>query len=108
MSKRNKQKPALIKIMFLTLITSLTWVGFEVYGILSQKPKLATPDEKTLAPLDPSLNTQVLENLNLRIYLNQQQIEDSLLVAPSEQEPQPTQTPIPVENPDPEEAENNE
>jgi len=93
MNKKSKQKPALIKIMFLTLITLLTWVGFEVYGIISQEPNLTNPDEKILAPLDPELDSETLNSLSLRVYLNQNQIEDNLLIEPAT----PTPTPQPEE-----------
>lgn len=103
MSKKNKQKrPALVQIMFLTLITVLTWVSFEVYNTVFQKSDFKTLDKKILEPIDPSLNTELLENLNLRIYLNQNQIEDNLLIEP--EEPEPTATPLPEQTPQPEEG----
>ena len=53
----------LIIVLISTLITLTTWVGFEVYRAYTQ---VQIPEilQKHLQPLDPTLNTQVLEQLN--------------------------------------------
>jgi len=45
-----------------TLITVLSWVGFEVYRAYT-KPHIPEVIQKLLAPLDPTLDTQVLDKL---------------------------------------------
>jgi len=94
--KKSKKKPALIKIIFFTLITALTWIGFEVYNVISKKPSLSLPDEKILSPLVPELNLELLDSLDTRIYLNQNQIEDNLLLRATP-EPEPTEEPVLVD-----------
>lgn len=59
----------LIIVLTSTLITLCVWVGFEVYRAYS---KVEIPEvlEKYLTPLDPSLNTQVLDQLEQRSKAN--------------------------------------
>lgn len=55
----------LIIVLTSTLITLATWVGFEVYWAYT---KVTIPEvlQKHLQPLDPTLNTQVLDQLEQR------------------------------------------
>lgn len=55
----------LIIMLTTTLITLATWVGFEVYRAYT---KVTIPQglEKYLQPLDPTLNTSVLDELEAR------------------------------------------
>ncbi len=55
----------LIILLTTTLITLATWVGFEVYRAYT---KVTIPNglEKYLEPLDPNLNTSVLDKLEQR------------------------------------------
>lgn len=55
----------LIIVLTSTLITLATWVGFEVYRAYT---KVTVPEvlQKHLLPLNPTLNTQVLDQLEQR------------------------------------------
>lgn len=55
----------LIMVLTTTLITLGCWVGFEVYRAYT---KVTIPEvlQKHLQPLNPTLNTQVLDKLELR------------------------------------------
>lgn len=55
----------LIIVLTSTLITLATWVGFEVYRAYT---KVTIPEvlQKHLLPLNPTLNTQVLDQLEQR------------------------------------------
>ena len=52
----------LVFVLISTLITLSCWVGFEVYRAYT---KVEIPEvlQKHLQPLDPSLNTQILDQL---------------------------------------------
>ncbi|MDO8503693.1 MAG: hypothetical protein Q7S60_03305 [bacterium] len=49
----------------LTTLTILTWVGFEIYQAFN-KPGMVAISEEVLAPLTPSLNKTVLDNMEQR------------------------------------------
>jgi len=64
--KRKKIDRDLIVLLFTTLVTIASWIGFEVYRTYSKK--IVNPEvEKYLQKIDPTLNTEVfskLEELN--------------------------------------------
>ena len=95
MRKRIKV-PGIVTIMALTLITTILWVGFEVVRIVISKPEPDVPPQ-VLESLNPTLDTLLLDKLEKRVYLN----EDELNVF----KPQPKPTPEP---PTTEEQENTE
>lgn len=51
-----------IYVLILSLITLLAWLGFELYH-QSQQTTLPQPVQESLNPIDPSLNTQILDEL---------------------------------------------
>lgn len=60
-----KRKSNITVFAVLTTLTILTWVGFEIYQAFN-KPGLTTISEEVLAPLTPSLNRVVLDNMEQR------------------------------------------
>ncbi len=67
-----KYMPTSLKlILALTLITTFSWIGFDVYRSFTQLPPPIVSAE-ILAPVDPTLNVDVLNALPNRVYLNNQ------------------------------------
>ncbi|MDP2670877.1 MAG: hypothetical protein Q8P13_00185 [bacterium] len=53
----------LTNILGLTLITLLVWVGFQVFQIFTTS-SIPPATQKQLQPLNPNLDTALLEELN--------------------------------------------
>ena len=64
-----KTTPFLVKFAVMTLLTSLVWVGFDIYRAFTQKPPPAVSAE-ILAPVDPTLDTTLLDKLTNRVYFD--------------------------------------
>lgn len=62
---KSKRTSNITVFSILTTITLLTWVGFEIYQAFN-KPGIVTISEEVLAPLTPSLNRGVLDNMEGR------------------------------------------
>lgn len=89
----------------MTLITSVMWTGFGVYTTANKKADVEVPPA-LLEPVNPSLDTKTLEEMQTRRQLTTevtsadvvQKAIDILLIEPTDGEspqPQPTATPAP-------------
>jgi hypothetical protein len=93
---RKAKMPSLLTIAILTVITVIFWIGLDVYRALTQKP---APEvgPKILAPIDSSLDTQSLDKLEKRVYIDQFQAA----TASQPPTPKPSATPIAIPSPNP-------
>lgn len=91
--------PPIVIIGVLTLITIFFWIAFEVYRGFSIKPAPAVPTE-ILSPINPALDESVLNKLQQRVHLSDQEIGNNT-VASIASVPNPTTTPAPIETPSP-------
>lgn len=73
-----KDKPFLVQVAVLTTITTLVWIGFSVYKAFTDKPE-PTVSKEVLANINPTLDSAILENLETRLYLNDEEIGDTVL-----------------------------
>lgn len=55
-----------VTILFLTLITIVFWVGFQIFKVNSEST-IPQPTEEQLRPLDPTLDKSVFEDLKKSI-----------------------------------------
>ena len=88
---RNVKAPKIVTIAILSLITTVMWIIFSVISTIVKPSKLDVPNE-VVEPLDPSLDTGVLNSLPDRTYFSQ----GSTILTPVETiEPtaEPTTTP---------------
>jgi hypothetical protein len=74
---KKRKTPQAVTTMILTLITIFFWAGFEVYRSFTTKPIPPVPAE-ILNPLDPTLDTASLNSLNQRLFLNENEIGNSV------------------------------
>lgn len=72
MKKLQLGKDALI-LSILTLITVLTWIGFDVYRALT-KTEIPKVLKRQIAPLNPKLPTTTLEGLQQRVTFTQEEL----------------------------------
>ena len=63
----SKGSPFLVKFAVLTVITTMVWVGFDVYRAFTQKPP-PTVSAEILAPINPVLDATLLDKLTNRVY----------------------------------------
>ncbi|MCJ7827834.1 hypothetical protein MUP65_01670 [Patescibacteria group bacterium] len=91
-SKANKKKSKRnLSVVLITTITVLSWVGFESYrSFVTTKIKPET--QQLLIPLDPKLDTQILDNLDQRLGYSREELMNDF------SEPVgsfPTESPVP-------------
>ena len=72
----NEPKPkAPFRVKFIiafTIMTTIFWVGFDVYRAVTTKPVPIVPPE-ILSPITPNLDESVLNTLPNRVYLENTQ-----------------------------------
>lgn len=71
MKKSSLPKP--ITILILTLLTALIWVGLNIYRTVAVKPVAPVP-ENILKPLNPTLNTDVLQKIEASIFIQDSEV----------------------------------
>jgi hypothetical protein len=64
---RNKKLPNLVTLAIMTTVTIISWVAFSVYLALTEKPPPNVPPE-ILAPVSPEINSNILAEIEERVY----------------------------------------
>lgn len=86
---KSQKTPSFVVIGILTVITILFWIGFSVYRIFS-KPESIETSKEILEPISPSLDTQTLDKVAQRIFFNEGEVPQNLILVPS---PTPSASP---------------
>ncbi len=86
--------PKAVTTLILTLITIFFWAGFEVYRSFTVKPSPTVP-EVIINPINPVLDTNSLNSIKQRIFLDDNQIGNTAPTA----SPTLSPTPIPTSSP---------
>ncbi|EKE13096.1 MAG: hypothetical protein ACD_13C00093G0010 [uncultured bacterium] len=98
MKKESLPKP--ITILILTLLTALVWVGLGIYRAISVKPPTPVPEE-VLKPLNPTLNTKVIQKIESAIFIPDSEIPQMSFSGPTSTVQTPTtETPLPSATPE--------
>lgn len=74
--------PNTVTVIILTTITVVFWVFFSVYRILTTTATPPVTDE-ILAPIDPNLDTTTLDSLETKIYFQDENLVNTIIVSPS-------------------------
>ena len=56
----------LVTILFLTLVTIVIWVGFQIFKVTTSST-IPAPTQKQIQKLDPNLDTSVFDDLETKI-----------------------------------------
>ena len=64
---KNNKTPTVIILIILTSITIIFWVFIDIYYVFAKKTT-ATVSEQILLPVDPKLDTEVINQMEERIY----------------------------------------
>lgn len=83
-----RKKNPIVRLAKFSTATVILWIIFSVYRVLTMKPEPVVP-EYILAPVSPQLNTEVLDTVQGRLNLSDQQIKEVQIEAG-------TGTPIPL------------
>lgn len=62
-----KKLPSLVVLTILTLITTLFWIGFNIYQALSKEASPVVPDDVILQ-IDPKLDTDTITLMKSKSY----------------------------------------
>lgn len=71
-----------MRFAILTVVTTFVWIGFDAYRAFTAEPPQTVPEE-VLAPLVPTIDSAILEIVPQRVYLNNDEIEDTILSDPN-------------------------
>lgn len=93
MKKRSLPKP--ITILILTLLTAVLWVGLNIYRAIAVKPVTTVPENVSL-PLDPTLDTNVIQKIESAIFIPDSEIPPINLTPTQTGQPIPTTEPTPT------------
>ena len=91
--KKQIKAPAIVTIAVLTVITVVFWIGFETFRLVTKKPEAPVPPE-IIAPLNPTLDANVITKLQQRVYLKEEEIGNIIITKVSEE---PASSPEPQE-----------
>lgn len=65
-------KDALI-LAIITLITVLTWIGFEVYWAV-RRTTIPKVTQEQMRPLDPKIKTETIEKLKTNLWFSEEEL----------------------------------
>lgn len=74
-----KKAPGTVVTIILTLITILFWAGYVTYQAI-RKPVKYEVDPEIIKPFSASLDTETLDKLPSRIYFEESQLPESVIV----------------------------
>ena len=79
-----------LKLAILTLITVITWIGFDVYRALTKSdiPKIL---QRQIAPLNPKLDWETVERLKTKGTVGEEELK-KVVVPETTPTPEPTPT----------------
>lgn len=86
-----KPLPPVVIFAILTTVTTFIWIGFEVYREYTKEPEPEVP-AAVIAPLNPTLDEEVLNKVTQSVYLQEEEIGVTVLL---ENEPSATPTAAP-------------
>ncbi len=94
-----KQKPFFVRIVILSTVTAIVWVGSTIYKTVSKKEEPNIPVQ-ILEPLTPTLDKKVLDELENRVFLEESTIPETRVeVGVQAATPKPVETIAPEETP---------
>ena len=79
--KKKAQHQDIFIIAILSLLTTLAWIGFNAYHSFISK-KETTIDKKILKPLNPNIDLKIIEQLQKKEFLSQEEINQAIKTTP--------------------------
>ncbi len=78
------KKPFFINLISILLVTVLIWIGYSIYSALSKPAQINVPKE-ALEDFDATLDDEALIRLQESVYLNEEELVDSVTVVSTPQ-----------------------
>lgn len=75
---KKEKTPNIVSLAILTLITSIIWIFFSLYRVFTDKSDIKVSQE-ILEPLSPSLNEEIISEIENRVFIEQNQIPDNIV-----------------------------
>lgn len=88
---RRQKTPALVNLAIYTTITIFLWIFFDIYRAL-KKPPVLNIDNKILEPVNPNLDSNLLQKINESVYFNETLFENQIPVITETEKPVSTQS----------------
>lgn len=76
---KKEKTPNIVSLAILTLITSIIWIFFSLYRVFTEKTDVKVPEE-ILRPLSPSLNEKIISEIENKVFIEQNQIPDNIVI----------------------------
>lgn len=99
---RKNKLPNLVVVLIISLVTVIMWVSLNIFRALTIKPSPVVPEEIS-NPLDPTLKTEILGEIDKRILIDTSQIPETIATASPSPTPAaivvPTESPTPISTP---------
>jgi hypothetical protein len=76
---RKQKTPALVNLAIYTTITVFLWIFFDVYRALKKAPVLDI-DNKTLEPVNPNLDKNLLDEIYQSVYYDKSSLENYIYI----------------------------
>ena len=77
MMKKFKLGRDILTLTIITLITVLTWVGFEVW-LTATQTTITKVTQEQMSPLNPQIQTQIIESIKGNLSLSEEEMNQSL------------------------------
>ena len=75
---KNNRKPFIIKLGYLTIVTTLFWIAYSAYAAFNKPVDVAIPPE-SLQTFDPTLDEGALSTLQQSIYLTEEDLTSTIV-----------------------------
>lgn len=95
--EKNKKINSLTSTLILTTITLITWVFFSIYRAFVKPLPIVVPPE-ILEPIDPRLDSNILNTLQQRFDIDENQVPEITPLPTENPKSTPTSTPTPTAN----------
>jgi len=76
---KEQKAPHLVTISIITTTTIIFWIFFEVYRIFTGPADINVPDE-IMAPITPALDINSLENIERRVFFEEDEIPEFITI----------------------------
>jgi hypothetical protein len=91
---KKEKLPNIVTILIFTLVTLVLWLFFSIYRAVTKLQPASVPEE-VLTPLNPSLDSTVLREIEKRGYIDESQMPQQAIITPSETSAPQTPSPTP-------------
>lgn len=76
---KEQKAPQLVTVAIVTTTTIIFWIFFEVYRIFTGPADINVPEE-IMAPITPALNIESLENIERRVFFEEEEIPEFIVI----------------------------